>query len=158
MTYNYGLAYGLLALAPFMMLLELGLDRLSRHRKSGVYHKTMRKGVEGLKALSWQDFEHFCAGYFKKKGYSVKMMGLGGADDGMDLLVKRNGKEAVVQCKHWKGRVGVGVVREMYGLMHANNHEQIFIVALSGYTKAAFEWAKGKPIRLITGYELVKNG
>jgi restriction system protein len=67
----------------------------------------------------------------------------------MDLLISKKGKEAIVQCKHWKGRVGVTVVREMFGLMHAHKHKEVFIIALSGFTKQANDWAEGKPIRLI---------
>lgn len=142
---------------PLLLIIEPLLDRRSRHHKAALYHRKARQGIDGLKKLSWQDFERVCSGYFQSKGYKVRMTGLGGADDGMDLMVTRNGKQSIVQCKHWKGRVGVSVVREMFGLMHAHQHEQVFIVALSGYTKAAQDWAKDKPIRLITGHQLINH-
>ena len=151
------IAYIFVTMMPLLLAIEPLLDLKSRHRKTNLFHRNAKKGIEALKNLSWQDFEHVCSGYFKSKGYKVTMTGLGGADNGMDLLITKNGKQAVVQCKHWKGRVGVAVVREMFGLMHAQQHEQVFIVALSGYTKAAKEWANGKPIRLISGYHLVQK-
>ena len=60
-----------------------------------------------------------------------------------------------MQCKHWKGGVGVGVVREMYGVMHAEQFNGVFVVGLSGFTKEAWSWIKGKPIRLMDGRNLL---
>ena len=151
------LEYFFLFLIPCCLLIEPILDRYSKHNKTKRYYRVSNKGLEKLKSLSWQEFELICAGYFQSKGYAVKMTGGGGADNGMDLLIQKGRKNAIVQCKHWKSRVGVSVVREMFGLMHAYNHEEIFIVSLSGFTKDAFAWSKGKPIRLITGNALVKH-
>lgn len=149
--------YILIWLMPLLLFIEPALDRISKNHRSKRYYRHAARNIEQIKKLSWQDFELVCADYFQKKGYKVKTTGLGGADDGMDLLITRGGKEAIVQCKHWKGRVGVTVVREMFGLMHANNHQEVFIVALSGYTKAAKEWAEDKPIRLLNGHHLIKS-
>lgn len=125
----------------------------SKHKRR--YKKTRSKGLSALKRMSWQDFEHFCAEHFRANGYTVKMMGLGGADGGMDLVLKKRGKRTLVQCKHWKGRVGVTIVREMYGVMCADNFASVYIVALSGFTKEAHNWAKGKPIQLIGGLDML---
>lgn len=145
-----------IGLAPLLLLIEPGIDLLfGRKRGTRLYKRTRHRGIEYLKSLSWQDFEHVCAGYFSKQGYQVELKGLGGADGGMDLVLRRKGKKYLVQCKHWKGRVGVGVVREMYGVMHAEQFNGVFVVGLSGFTKEAWSWIKGKPIRLMDGQNLI---
>ncbi|MFK4135966.1 restriction endonuclease [Pseudomonas luteola] len=147
--------YSLVALIPGCLVFEYWLERFSKKRKSRLFYDVQRKGMSKLKKISWQDFEKVCAGYFTSRGYSVKLTGLGGADDGMDLIVSKRGHSAIVQCKHWKSKVGVVVIREMFGLMHANNHQEVYVIALSGFTKKAEEFAMGKPIHLISGDSLL---
>lgn len=145
-----------IGLAPLLLLIEPGIDLMfGRKRSKRLYKRTRHRGIDYLKSLSWQDFEHVCAGYFSKQGYHVELNGLGGADGGMDLVLRRQGKKYLVQCKHWKGRVGVGVVREMYGVMHAEQFNGVFVVGLSGFTKEAWNWIKGKPISLMDGRSLI---
>lgn len=148
--------YSFFAMAPLLLMIEPGLDLLLGKKRGHRLYKRARGGkVEYLKSLSWRDFEHVCAGYFSKKGYQVELKGLGGADGGMDLVVRRRGKKYLVQCKHWKGRVGVKVVREMYGVMHAENFSGVFVMGLSGFTREAWNWAEGKPIKLLDGQAMI---
>ncbi|MHD0644621.1 restriction endonuclease [Pseudomonas aeruginosa] len=151
------LAWIVLAGLPGLYIIDFVLKCLFGTKRSRKYRKVKKRGFSALKALSWQEFEHFCAEYFTRQGYRVKMMGLGGADGGMDLLLKKNGKTTLVQCKHWKQRVGVTTVREMYGVMHAHNFDAVFIVALNGFTKDATGWVGSKPIKLISGPTLMKS-
>ncbi len=114
------------------------------------------KGIKALQAISWQEFEKMCAAYFETQGYSVKMCGLGGADGGIDLILRKRRKKILVQCKHWKSKVGVSIVREMFGVMHAQKFDSVIIIGTAGFTKEARDWAKGQPIRLMNGYDLLK--
>lgn len=53
-----------------------------------------------------------------------------GADGGVDLRLRKDGKKAYVQCKHWKKRsVGVKVVRELYGIVMAKKADQGIVVS-----------------------------
>ncbi len=141
---------------PTIIVLDFIFTRLSRRGKKKKFLKIKSKGYGGLKSMTWQDFERFCGLYFELQGYKVKLCGLGGADGGIDLLLRKRWKTTLVQCKHWKANVGVTTVREMYGIMHANNYDAVIIAALNGFTKEAKDWAKGKPIKLIRGIEMVK--
>ena len=77
-----------------------------------------RTGLESIAALGWRDFERLVGEAFRRRGYSVEETGLGGADGGIDLILRRDGRRILVQCKQWRReRVSVNVVREMYGLM-----------------------------------------
>ena len=113
-------------------------------------------GVDTLRQISWRRFEQLAGEAFRRQGYTVEETGLGGADGGIDLILRRAGQTTLVQCKQWKGRqVGVKVVREMYGLLVHHQAAAVKIVALGDYTSEARHFAKGKPIELIHGAQLI---
>lgn len=112
--------------------------------------------INSLSQMSWQQFEQLTGEAFRRQGYAVGETGLGGADGGIDLILRKNGQTTLVQCKQWRSRqIGVSVVREMYGvLMHEGAHA-VKIVALGSYTSDASRFTEGKPIELIHGEELI---
>lgn len=113
---------------------------------------------ERLLKLSWQQFEEMTSEYFLLQGFKSRVVGGGGSDGGIDVIIEKNGRSYIVQCKHWKTKkVGVQIVREMYGLVHANNASGAKIVSTLGYSKQAYEFAKGKPIELITGKQIIEE-
>ncbi|MBD8682078.1 MULTISPECIES: restriction endonuclease [Pseudomonas] len=147
---------GLLLAAPALLFIEPGIELLFGKRKGrGLYRQAKKKGLSAVSGMTWQQFEQLCAGYFRAKGYRVEMCGQGGADGGRDLILKKSGKRILVQCKHWRSRVGVTVVREMFGVMHAERFDQVIIVGTSGFTKDAWSWSKGKSIRLMDANSLI---
>lgn len=82
--------------------------------------------------LSWFQFEQLVAASFRRKGFAAELMPEG-ADEGIDIILRERGNMLVVQCKHWRAsHVGVNVVRELYGVMHAK-HARKAILATSGY-------------------------
>lgn len=143
-------------LFPAIILIDMIWYWSNRSNRQKAYLEVRRGGIQALKTMSWQDFERFCGLHFESKGYRVQLCGLGGADGGIDLILRRRGKTTMVQCKHWKSRVSVMTVREMFGIMHANRYDAVIIVALSGYTREAQQWAAGKPISLLSGADLIK--
>ena len=113
-------------------------------------------GIESLRQMSWRQFEQLTGEAFRRKGYAIEETGLGGADGGIDLLLRKDGQTTLVQCKQWQNRqVGVKVVREMYGLLMHHQAAGVKIVALDDYTPDARHFAQGKPIELIHGGELI---
>ena len=146
----------LVMMAPLLLFIEPGIELIfSRRKGKGLYRRARKKGVGAVASMSWQQFEQLCAGYFNARGYRVEMCGQGGADGGRDLIIRKSGKRILVQCKHWKSRVGVTVVREMFGVMHAEKFDQVIIVGTSGFTKDAWTWSKGKSIRLMDANAIV---
>jgi restriction system protein len=72
-----------------------------------------RTGLDSIAALGWRDFERLVGEAFRRQGYAVEETGLGGADGGIDLILRRDGKRSLVQCKRWRReKVPVNVVRE----------------------------------------------
>ncbi len=100
--------------------------------------------------MSWQQFELLVGQAFRSKGYSVVDGGDLGADGGVDVHLSKEGLKYFVQCKHWKTRkVGVAVVRELYGVIAGAGAEGGFIVASGSFTRDAIAFAESKQIDLI---------
>jgi restriction system protein len=113
-------------------------------------------GIDSLRQMNWRQFELLAGEAFRRQGYTVEETGLGGADGGIDLILRKNGQTTLVQCKQWQNwQVGVKVVREMYGLLVHHQAAAVKIVALGDYTSDARRFAQGKPIELIHGGELI---
>ena len=125
----------------------------SRRRKHLLEKQT---GLDSLRAMSWREFEMLVGEAFRRQGYAIQETGLGGADGGIDLILRKDGKTTLVQCKQWKTqRVDVKVVREMFGLMTHHAAAAVKIVAVGEYTADALRFAQGKPIELIHGAALL---
>jgi restriction system protein len=113
-------------------------------------------GIDSLRHMSWRQFEQLAGEAFRRQGYMTEETGLGGADGGIDLILRKDGQTTLVQCKHWQNRqVGVSVIREMYGLLMHHRASAVKIVALGNYTTEAHHFAQGKPIELVHGGELI---
>lgn len=139
---------GVIFFASFISLMK-GLSKSLLHNRT--------KTLEDVRNMSWRDFETFVGEVFRRQGYSVQETGGGGADGGIDLILRRGREKVLVQCKQWRTyQVGVKIVREMYGLMMALRADRVIIVSVGSYTKDAADFARGKPIELIDGDKLLK--
>ena len=117
---------------------------------------TRQRDLSTLKAMTWQEFELLVGETFRRLGYQVIETGGGGADGGADLLLAKGGRRFVVQCKHYKtGRVGAPVVREVVGVAVHEKAQGAFVVTVGSFTRAAEAFAKGKPLHLIDGGQLM---
>lgn len=115
-----------------------------------------QSGIGSLRQMSWRQFEQLAGEAFRRQGYAIEETGLGGADGGIDLILRRNGQTTLVQRKRWQDRqVGVKVVREMYGVLIDQQADSVKIIALGDYTADARRFAQGKPIELIHGGQLI---
>ena len=138
--------------APFFILAGL-LFVASFARRDLLDRQT---GLDSIRALSWQEFEILCGEAFRRQGYAVKENGLGGADGGVDLLIRKKGQTHLVQCKHWKKqKVGVKDVRELFGIVTAQRAASGILISTGHFTVDARAFAEGKPLDLINGPALV---
>jgi len=116
-----------------------------------------QKDIRSIKSLSWQEFEELVGEIYRRKGYKVTETGRGGADGGVDLVLKRNGEVIYVQCKQWRmDRVGVQIVRELFGVMAAEGASGGIVISSGTFTDESIEFVKGKQIEIIDGPELSK--
>jgi len=115
-----------------------------------------QSGATSLRDMNWREFEMLTGEAFRRQGYAIAENGLGGADGGIDLILRKGGKTILVQCKQWRNqRVDVKVVREMFGILVHEGADAMKIVALGDYTPDARRFAQGKPIELVDGGALL---
>lgn len=116
-----------------------------------------QNGLESIAALGWRHFEQLVGEAFRRRGYAVEETGLGGADGGIDLILRKDDRRVLVQCKQWRRRhVPVNVVREMYGLLAHHGADAVTIACVGTFTRDAATFAQGKPIELIGGEDLAR--
>jgi restriction system protein len=114
-------------------------------------------GIESLRRLSWQEFEQLVGEAYRRQGYDIEETGGGGADGGIDLLLRGNNETVVVQCKQWKTyQVGVDKVRELLGVVSATNASRGVLVSSGSFTNDAKSFAANNPITLVDGPALAK--
>ncbi len=91
-----------------------------------------------------------------EKATSVTETGGGGADGGVDLVLKKNGEKLLVQCKHWKmEKVGIKVIRELFGVVTAEGATGGVIISSGRFSQEARDFSRGKPLELLGGSQLL---
>jgi restriction system protein len=109
-----------------------------------------------LQQLDWYEFEELVGEAYRRQGYMVIENDNRGADGGIDLRLLKDGELTLVQCKHWKSnRVGVSIVREMFGVLIDQNAKEMIIVCSGDFTEEAESFAANKPMQLISGKTLL---
>lgn len=114
-----------------------------------------QESIKTIRNLHWRNFEELVAEAYRRQGYRVTEGGVG-ADGGIDLELRKGDELVLVQCKQWKAqKVGVTVVREMFGVLTASNANKVVIICSSNFTQQAVDFASDKPVALVSGNELL---
>jgi len=145
---NAGLfAFILLVPAPISLIRSL-------HRRKLL---DTQSGLGSIRAMSWRELEMLCGEAYRRKSFAVQENGLGGADGGIDLILRKGGETWIVQCKRWKTfKVGVKEVRELYGILVAERADRGIFITCGQYTKDALAFAADKPLDLVDGPALLE--
>jgi restriction system protein len=146
---------------PALLLLGAAVSLLKSVKRARMYDSlsqpsrfSNRAPRDKLDTLSWRQFEELVHEYFLRKGFVVAETEQG-PDGGVDLRLRKDGRTATVQCKHWrKKKVDVKTVREQLGVMTALGADEGFVVTSGVFTNDARDFARGQPITLIDGGEL----
>ncbi len=143
---------------PIPLLLGAAVSAFQRRQRSTL-HSRVAEAADPLAlvdGLSWQAFEQLVGEAFRRRGFDVAETG-GGADGGIDLVLRKGREKHFVQCKHWQSlQVGVAVVRELYGVMASKGAAGGYVVTSGRYTPDAIEFASGRNIELIDGRALAE--
>ena len=115
-----------------------------------------------LAAIDWQDFENFIrevfAEEFNSNGGEVKIT-QASRDGGVDAIAfdpdPIRGGKIVIQAKRYTNVVGVSAVRDLYGTVMNEGATKGILVTTSNYGNDAYEFAKGKPLTLMNGANLL---
>ncbi len=111
-------------------------------------------GSADLLDLSWQDFERLVGQAFRERGFAVTETNPG-PDGGIDLELRKDGELHLVQCKRWRARkVGIEIVRELYGVMTARGAVGGYVVSAGEFSEEAKGFAAGRNIDLWNGTRL----
>lgn len=111
--------------------------------------------LTSIRALTWRQFETLVAEAYRRQGYVVLSNAGDGPDGGVDLTLKKDGNLILVQCKQWKAfKVGVNVIREIYGVMTAGHAHGAIVITSGLFTQEAKSFAGGKPIDLVEGQQV----
>jgi restriction system protein len=144
--------------AIFFGLLALGSALFAAQRRRLVDDQ---QSLESLRATSWKEFEYLVAEAYRRQGFVVEYSLGKGADGGVDLVLRKDGRKSLVQCKQWKVfSVGSPIVQQMFGIMTAEGANEVIVVTSGRFTADARGFAQGKPIRLVDGpglLELVRS-
>ena len=114
-----------------------------------------RKRQEYWESMGGIQFERELGKLFRAQGYSVKSTPVSG-DQGVDLILTKNGKTTVVQCKAHRSPVGASVIRELFGSMYHFKADSAILACTGGFTNGVIKFARGKPIRLISSWDIVR--
>lgn len=136
--------------------------RLQRHPKyknlrayqDAVFQHERAKRDFWLK-LSGSDFERQLADLYRRVGYSAAVTA-GSGDQGVDIVLTRNGKRTIVQCKEHSKPVGPAVARELYGSLVASDADSAILACTSGFTIGVFDFVRNKPIELVDVETIVR--
>ena len=111
-----------------------------------------------LMELTPGEFEALITNLFEKMGLETRLT-QASRDGGVDCVAYDPrpifGGKVVIQAKRYKNTVGVSAVRDLFGTMQNEGASKGILVTTSGYGKASFEFADGKPLELLAGSNLL---
>lgn len=117
-----------------------------------------------LARIEWDDFEHLVRELFEREytnqrpGVEVKVT-RASRDWGVDAIVfdpdPLHGGRIVIQAKRYNNLVGVSSVRDLYGTVMNEGANRGILVTTSAFGPESYEFAKGKPLTLIDGANLL---
>lgn len=115
-----------------------------------------------LAALDWEEFEHLIRELFEKEfvqsGGECKVT-RASRDGGVDAVAfdpdPIRGGKIVIQAKRYTNTVGVSAVRDLYGTVVNEGATKGILVTTADYGPDAYEFAKGKPLTLLNGGNLL---
>lgn len=148
------------SLTPIAPILQF-----DRNDKRFVASYTVTESLDdstNLAAIDWEDFEHLIRELFEKEfsqyGGEVKVT-RASRDGGVDAVAfdpdPIRGGKIVIQAKRYTNTVGVSAVRDLFGTLMNEGATKGILVTTSDYGPDAYEFAKGKPITLLTGGNLL---
>lgn len=119
---------------------------------SGLDHR------RNLMELSPNEFEGLITNLFASMGLDTRQT-RPSRDGGVDCVAfdPRSifGGKVVIQAKRYRNTVGVSAVRDLFGTVQNEGASKGILVTTSGYGKAAFDFARGKPLELLDGRNLL---
>jgi restriction system protein len=139
--------------------------QMEREDRRFVASQEVAEGLDdsvNLAAMDWEDFEHLIRELFEREfsgnGGEVRVT-QASRDGGVDAIVfdpdPIRGGKIVIQAKRYTNVVGVSAVRDLFGTVMNEGANKGILVTTSHYGPDAYEFAKGKPLSLLDGGNLL---
>jgi len=149
--------HGLSPIAPIIQLSKEDKRFVSSYSVVGEVDSSTN-----LAAMDWEDFEHLIREVFEKEfsqnGGEVKIT-QASRDGGVDAIAfdpdPIRGGKIVIQAKRYTNTVGVSAVRDLYGTVVNEGATKGILVTTADYGPDAYGFAKGKPLTLLSGSNLL---
>lgn len=136
----FALPFLLAAAASFLRTLFRGRE----HKRRG--------SLVALRVLPRHRFELLAGEAFGRQGYIVEPRGSRAPDGEVDLELWRDGRKSIVLCRHWQApQIGIAQIRELNDIMRFERADEAIFLSGGQYTHEAWQYAQGKPLRLVEG-------
>ena len=95
-------------------------------------------------SLDGWEFEEEVAKVYIKNGYKAEVTKRTG-DGGVDIVMYKDRKKIIVQCKHYSYPVAPEVLRALWGVKDDFRADEVILVASSGVSSHSKDFIKNKP-------------
>jgi restriction system protein len=154
----HGLAAGGQYIVPLVCIVGAVISAYKQFVRRKLHDKVSESPMKDvLNDMSWRQFEMLVGESYRQQGYQVRELGGSGPDGGADLVLTKDGKKYLVQCKQWKAyKVGVKPVRELLGVMVGAGATGGIVVTSGEFTLDAKNFSQNNNIQLVGGSDLHK--
>lgn len=119
-------------------------------KKIEIHSQKALKDIKFWESLDGVSFEKAVSKVFRDKGYSVQHTPRSN-DKGVDLILEKETRQTIVQCKAYTRNVGVAAVRELQGSRgQFPGADYTMLVCLFDFSRPAKEFAQEHGIKLFS--------
>lgn len=112
--------------------------------------------ISAIDRMNGEEFESFIKELFKKRGYQASLTKKT-IDWGGDLIITRDWDSTVVQCKRWKGTVGVEAVQEAHTARDVYKTQHAMVITNSSFSNEAKKMAATLGVELWDRTQLIRE-
>ena len=129
--------------------------REAERAEQAVLLAEQRRREQYWESLGGIEFERELGKLYRARGYQVEFTPISG-DQGVDLILRKNGKTTVIQCKAQKRPASPNVIRDLYGSMLHHKADSAILACTGGFSGNVVKFARGKPIELISAWHIAR--
>lgn len=97
--------------------------------------------IDDIDMMTGSEFERFIESYFAKLGYETYLT-KGSGDQGIDVIIQKNGNKIGIQAKCYSGSVGNKAVQEAIAGRGFYQLDKVMVITNSLFTSSAIDLAK----------------
>lgn len=125
------------------------VDEIAKEAQKEIENREYRPNMTGV------EYEELCGETLKSAGWEVQFTKTTG-DQGVDLLAKKDGVTAAIQCKRFAKQVGNKAVQEVIAGKSFYNADKAVVVAPNGFTPSAQDLAAASDV-VLTDHNLLRE-